>query len=164
MKHGTLGTSEVSFTEFVQGMEKRSRCSPLIWIWCPTSKWLKASWSYVAAMPCYVHVHRFAFRPLFCRPCSYSRSTWNWGRGAAEDVSWKIFAKSLPPLPGSATANASQATICQVCEGAAFGLNNGSNIIKPWALAHGFMILEPLFKQFTTITLLMTSLTSPVKS
>ena len=26
-------------------------------------------------------------------------------------------------------------------------LNNGSNIIKPWALAHGFMILEPLFKQ-----------------
>ena len=25
-------------------------------------------------------------------------------------------------------------------------LNNGSNIIKPWALAHGFMILEPLFK------------------
>ena len=24
--------------------------------------------------------------------------------------------------------------------------NNGSNIIKPWALAHGFMILEPLFK------------------
>ena len=28
-------------------------------------------------------------------------------------------------------------------------LNNGSNIIKPWALAHGFMILEPLFKQFT---------------
>ena len=26
-------------------------------------------------------------------------------------------------------------------------LNNGSNITKPWALAHGFMILEPLFKQ-----------------
>ena len=25
-------------------------------------------------------------------------------------------------------------------------LNNGSNIMKPWALAHGFMILEPLFK------------------
>ena len=29
--------------------------------------------------------------------------------------------------------------------------NNGSNIIKPWALAHGFMILEPLFKQNKTI-------------
>ena len=28
-----------------------------------------------------------------------------------------------------------------------FNTNNGSNIIKPWALAHGFMILEPLFKQ-----------------
>ena len=25
-------------------------------------------------------------------------------------------------------------------------LNNGSNIIKPWALAHGFIIFEPLFK------------------
>ena len=25
-------------------------------------------------------------------------------------------------------------------------LNNGSNIIKPWAKAHGFIIFEPLFK------------------
>ena len=28
-------------------------------------------------------------------------------------------------------------------------INNGSNIIKPCALAHGFMILEPLFKNRT---------------
>ena len=27
-----------------------------------------------------------------------------------------------------------------------FCLNNGSNIIKPWAKAHGFLIFEPLFK------------------
>ena len=32
--------------------------------------------------------------------------------------------------------------------------NNGSNIIKPWALAHGFMILEPLFINRNTIIII----------
>ena len=41
-------------------------------------------------------------------------------------------------------------------------LNNGSNIIKPWAKAHGFIIFEPLFKRDSSLTQLLVSETKQI--
>ena len=55
----------------------------------------------------------------------------SWHTGSSHCRSWYLLKNGIPRF-GSKTTQQK--------------LNNGSNIIKPWALAHGFMILEPLFK------------------